>query len=90
MEIQTQLNKSKKFMTFFKKKMTHLIRFFISLISIIFPMRRENYPSLNNTRMIKGRLFVKHTTFQMVRMMIAGIIGVLQTGEQSGMFQNSA
>ena len=32
---------------------------------------------------------MKHTTFQMVRMMTDGITGALKTGEQSGMFQNS-
>ena len=46
------------------------------------PNEKENYPSLNNTRMIRGRLFGKHTIFQMVRMMIDGIIGTLRTGEQ--------
>ena len=53
------------------------------------PMRRENYPSLKYTRMIKGRLYVRHTTFQMVRMMIDGITGVLQTGVRSGIVVNS-
>ena len=43
-----------------------------------------------NKRMIRGRLFGKHTIFQMVRMMIDGIIGVLRTGEQSGTVQNFA
>ena len=38
-----------------------------------------------NKRMIRGRLFGKHPIFQMVRMMIDGIIGVLRTGVQSGM-----
>ena len=33
---------------------------------------------------------MKLTIFQMVRMMIDGIIGVLRTGEQSGMYQSSA
>ena len=49
------------------------------------PNEKENYLPLNNTKMIKGMLFGKHLIFQMVRMMIDGIIGVLKTGEQSGM-----
>ena len=50
---------------------------------------KGNYPSLNNTRMIRGRLFGKHTIFQMVRMMIDGITGALQTGVRSGIVVNS-
>ena len=70
--------------------MTHFIRFFLSLILRTSRTKKENYPSLNNTRMIRERLFGKHTIFQMVRMMIVGIIGALRTGVQSGMYQNFA
>ena len=57
----------------------------MDLILKQFRMRKENYLKLKNTRMIKGRLYGKHVIFQMVQMMIVGIIGVLKTGEQSGM-----
>merc|ERR1712023_518098 len=87
--MKTQLTKSKKFTTFLKTILTHLIRFFLSLISRTSLTIKENYPSLKYTRMIKGRLCGKHTTFQMVRMMIDGITGALLTGVQSGMFQSS-
>ena len=67
------------------RKQTHLIKFFPYLILRTSRMKKENYLNLNNTKMIKGMLSGKHLIFQMVRMMIDGIIGVFRTGEQSGM-----
>ena len=67
------------------RKLTHLIKFFPSLILRTSRMKKENYLNLNNTRMIRGRLFGRHIISQMERMMIDGIIGVLITVEESVM-----
>ena len=88
-EMKTQLIKLKKSTTFLKIILTILIRYYQYLILRISLTTKENYPSLNNTRMIRERLFGKHTIFQMVRMMIDGITGALLTGVRSGIVVNS-
>ena len=62
------------------KKNNHSMKSIPYLISRTSLTKKENYLKLNNTRMIKGMLYGKHLIFQMVRMMIDGIIGALITG----------
>ena len=84
MEMKTQLTKSKKFTTFLQMRQTHLIRFFLYLISRIFLTKKENYQysNRNSTQMVQYSM--RLTIFQMVRMMIVGITGAFITGVQSG------
>ena len=50
------------------------------------PNEKGELPKLEQHKNDNGSgMFGKHTIFQMVRMMIGGICGVLTTGEQSGM-----
>jgi len=67
------------------RKQTHLIKFFPYLILRISLMRKENYLNLNRNLTQMVQYSMKLTIFQMVQMMIDGIIGVFRTGEQSGM-----
>ena len=53
------------------------------------PNDKGELPILEQHKGKMGRLCGRHTTFQMVRMMIDGITGVLRTGVQSGNYQNS-
>ena len=54
------------------------------------PNDKGELPILEQHKNDKGEIVWETYNFQMVRMMIDGIIGVLRTGEQSGTVQNFA